>query len=66
MKSCLLAIGLLILSTILYAIPVYYLWNWLTPDLFGFKLITFWQALGLRFLFSCLFQTVVNNTKNDD
>ena len=23
------------------------LWNWLTPSLFGFRQITFWQALGL-------------------
>ena len=23
------------------------LWNWLMPDLFGLKLITFWQSLGL-------------------
>ena len=23
------------------------LWNWLTPPLFGFRTITFWQALGL-------------------
>jgi hypothetical protein len=23
------------------------LWNWLTPPLFGWKALTFWQALGL-------------------
>jgi hypothetical protein len=31
------------------------LWNWLTPDLFGWRAISIWQALGLlalsRFLF---------------
>jgi hypothetical protein len=31
------------------------LWNWLTPAVFGWRPITFWQALGLlvlsRFLF---------------
>ena len=31
------------------------LWNWLLPPLFGWRLITFWQAVGLlvlcRFLF---------------
>jgi hypothetical protein len=31
------------------------LWNWLTPALFGWRLINFWQALGLlvlsRFIF---------------
>ncbi len=23
------------------------LWNWLAPSLFGFRQVTFWQALGL-------------------
>lgn len=26
------------------------LWNWLAPTLFGWRLITFWQALGLLIL----------------
>ena len=26
------------------------LWNWLMPSLFGLRLITFWQALGLLVL----------------
>jgi hypothetical protein len=26
------------------------LWNWLMPALFGLKLITFWQAVGLLIL----------------
>ncbi len=29
---------------------VMHLWNWLMPALFGLKLITFWQALGLLVL----------------
>jgi len=31
------------------------LWNWLLPDLFGFKQITFWPALGLLTLCRILF-----------
>lgn len=31
------------------------LWNWLMPTIFGFKAITFWQALGLLFLSRLLF-----------
>lgn len=31
------------------------LWNWLTPALFGWHLITFWQALGLLALARILF-----------
>jgi len=31
------------------------LWNWLLPPLFGFREITFWQALGLLVLTRILF-----------
>jgi hypothetical protein len=31
------------------------LWNWLTPALFGWHLITFWQAVGILVLSKILF-----------
>lgn len=31
------------------------LWNWLTPALFGWHIITFWQALGILILSKILF-----------
>lgn len=31
------------------------LWNWLLPTLFGWRLITFWQAVGLLALCRILF-----------
>ncbi len=31
------------------------LWNWLLPSLFGWRAITFWQALGLFILSKLLF-----------
>ena len=31
------------------------LWNWLLPALFGWRLITFWQALGILVLCRILF-----------
>jgi hypothetical protein len=34
---------------------VLHLWNWLTPSLFGWRQITFWQALGLLALCRILF-----------
>jgi hypothetical protein len=34
---------------------VMYLWNWLLPPLFGWRLITFWQAVGLLALCRILF-----------
>ena len=32
-----------------------HLWNWLLPPLFGFHVVTFWQALGLLVLTRILF-----------
>jgi uncharacterized membrane protein len=37
---------------------VMYLWNWLAPALFGWRLITFWQALGLLILCRILFGNI--------
>lgn len=34
---------------------VMHLWNWLLPPLFGWRLITFWQALALLLLCRILF-----------
>jgi hypothetical protein len=34
---------------------VMFLWNWLVPSLFGWRTLTFWQALGLLALCRILF-----------
>jgi hypothetical protein len=34
---------------------VQHLWNWLLPPLFGWRQVTFWQALGLLVLCRILF-----------
>jgi hypothetical protein len=34
---------------------VMHLWNWLLPPLFGWRALTFWQALGLLALCRILF-----------
>jgi hypothetical protein len=39
----------------LFGYAVMRLWNWLTPALFGWHLITFWQALGILVLSKILF-----------
>ena len=47
-------VGMVVFATIGGEI-VKYLWNWLLPPLFGFRFITFWQALGLLVLSRILF-----------
>lgn len=44
----LLPIGALAIA--IFGFGVMSLWNWLVPALFGGKLITFWQALGMLVL----------------
>jgi hypothetical protein len=38
-----------------FSFVVMRLWNWLTPTLFGWHVINFWQALGLLILSKILF-----------
>ena len=40
---------------VLIAAIVMWLWNAILPELFGFKMITFWQASGLLILSKILF-----------
>lgn len=39
----------------LFSFIVMRLWNWLTPALFGWHEITYWQALGILILSKILF-----------
>lgn len=58
-------VGLLFVAavvTLLMALPVMWLWNWLMPHLFGLIQIDFWEALGISFLSQLLFKS--NNTNS--
>jgi hypothetical protein len=43
------------LTVVVFSGVVMSLWNWLMPAIFGSRLITFWQALGLLVLARILF-----------
>ena len=47
------AMGLLALTV--FGFVVMNLWNWLAPAVFGGRMVTFWQALGLLVLARILF-----------
>lgn len=49
-------IALIAILSFLSAVIVYFLWNWLMPDIFTIKTITFWQAYGISFLSNVLFK----------
>jgi hypothetical protein len=49
-KKLLVLIPIGILAIAIFGFGVMSLWNWLVPAVFGGKLITFWQALGILVL----------------
>jgi hypothetical protein len=50
-----LALIAIIVIALLVSLPVMLLWNWLMPELFNLKQITWMQALGLTLLCGFLF-----------
>ena len=44
-----------VLFILLGGVVVQWLWNWLLPDIFGLRAVTFWEALGLLALCRILF-----------
>jgi hypothetical protein len=53
----LLALVTIALIAIIGAIPMYFLWNWLIPAIFGLKMITFWEGWGILWLSGILFKS---------
>jgi hypothetical protein len=45
------------LGAVLCSLPIWLLWNAILPELFGFKAITWLQALGLSWLSALLFKS---------
>ncbi len=49
-RKVLFILPLAILAALVFGFVVMSLWNWLVPALFGGKVITYWQALGVLVL----------------
>ena len=54
-KIAAIALPAAVLFLALFGYVVMSLWNWLMPALFGWRLITFWQAVGILILSRILF-----------
>lgn len=59
------AIALFAIISLVAAIPTYFLWNWLMPDIFAIKTITFWQAWGINFLSAILFKSSSSSSSSN-
>jgi hypothetical protein len=64
LEAILLVLGLLILSSILLAIPTMVLWNYVMPYVFGLVPITLLQAMALNILSGILFKSSVTVKKD--
>lgn len=52
--ALLLAAAVAFLASVIIAYPVKWLWNWLLPEIFGWKEISALQAWGLVFLLNLM------------
>lgn len=53
-------VGGLVLLSLVLALPVMWLWDWLMPTIFNLKEITLLQAWGLNCLCSLLFKSNIS------
>lgn len=59
------AIIIAVALMLVFALPTYWLWNWLMPTIFGLTKISFWQAFGLNLL-SYIFFGPKNGSSSKD
>ena len=57
LKVVLLFVGSFLLFGTLLSIPIWLLWNWLMPNIFGLVTINIFEAFGLSILTKFLFAT---------
>ena len=58
------AVAVVFILSILLALPVMWLWNYLMPDIFGLKEIGFWQSFCLLLMCGFLFKSSNSNSKD--
>lgn len=54
-KWIMLKVTLIVLFIVLFSFAVMLLWNWLMPEIFGVKAVSYVQAVGLLILSKLLF-----------
>lgn len=65
-STMLVAFTFIWIVVFIYSIPLYFMWNWLVPDIFNLPTITFLQAIGLNVLFSIMFKQTNLPSSNKD
>lgn len=57
-------LALVVVVGLIVSLPVWLLWNWLMPDIFAVKEISWMQALGLTVLCGLLFKSSSSSKKD--
>lgn len=57
------AVSVIVVITLFFTLPTFWLWNWLMPIIFGLPQLTFWQALGVTLLSSIIFKSSSSSSK---
>lgn len=65
-STMLVAFTFIWIIVFIYSIPLYFMWNWLVPDIFNLPTITFLQSIGLNILFNILFRPTNFPTSNKE
>lgn len=60
-----MAMVLAVLFSLVAAVPLFFLWNWLMPAIFGLAKVTFLQAWGLGLLSGILFKNASTSIKSN-
>ncbi len=53
----LITVGVILLHTILFFVPTYFIWNWIISDIFQLREIGIFEAIGIVFFVKILFST---------
>lgn len=61
-KEVLKAFLRILIDTFLYPLILMYIWNYIMPDLFGFKTVTYWQMLLLDMMIGLVFNPIIRNS----
>jgi hypothetical protein len=63
--GCLISLIVPIVRAVINFILIFFLWNWLMPDLFGLSKISFFQTVGIFFLLG-LFRSFLSFGNSSD
>lgn len=60
-KDLIKSILRILVETFLYPLVLMYIWDYIMPDLFGFKTITYWQMFLLVTMVRLIFSPIMKN-----